>query len=332
MFRLLKRTLIRDYENTASEKVRVRYGVCAGAIGLALNTLLCACKLGAGLLSGSLSLIADAVNNFSDAGASTATLVGFALSARPADRKHPYGHARYEYLAGLIVALLVLCAGVLLAKSSVEKILSPAPISVGVFSYVTLSVAMALKIFQSLLFYDFAKRIDSRTLKASGADSRNDVFVTGAVLLSALLFDLGGINADGAFGLGVSVVILLSALKLIKDCFDPLLGEAPDKDLIRKLEEALLSHPEILGIHDLRIHSYGVNHCFATVDAEIDAARNFSEAHNLMDAVEEEIRSRLPYKKSQHTAQSQKSSDIHFAIQFIRYSFHYSINAVTHHR
>ena len=287
--KLFKKLFIKDYQNTSDPEVRFRYGIAAGVFGIVSNTVLCVFKILVGILSGSVAIIADAVNNLSDAASSIVTVFGFKLSNRPADREHPYGHERYEYIAAFIIAFAVVLIGALLLKQSIEKIITPEGITVSVYTYVVLAVAIVLKIVQGLLYRDFGKAINSEALRASAADSRNDVFTTIAVLISTIVIDTTGVNIDGYAGLVVSIVIIVFSLKLLKDTVNPLLGTVPDKALVGKIAEKLSSYEVVLGFHDLMIHSYGPAITYASVHVEVDAKENVIEMHDAIDNIERDF-------------------------------------------
>ena len=287
--KLFKKLFIKDYQNTSDPKVRFRYGIAAGVFGIVSNTVLCVFKILVGILSGSVAIVADAVNNLSDAASSIVTVFGFKLSNRPADREHPYGHERYEYIAAFIIAFAVVLIGALLLKQSIEKIITPEGITVSVYTYVVLAVAIVLKIVQGLLYRDFGKSINSEALRASAADSRNDVFTTIAVLISTIVIDTTGVNIDGYAGLVVSIVIIVFSLKLLKDTVNPLLGTVPDKALVGKIAEKLSSYEIVLGFHDLMIHSYGPAITYASVHVEVDAKENVIEMHDAIDNIERDF-------------------------------------------
>jgi len=298
--KLLKKLFIKDYGNTADAAVRLRYGTVAGVYGIVSNALLFGFKLAVGLIGGSITVVADAMNNLSDAGSSVVTVVGFRLSKRPADKEHPYGHARYEYVSGLLVAFLVLAIGVTLAKNSIEKMITPAAVTVSAFTYIVLSCSIIIKFLQMLLYKDFGKAIKSDALLAAGTDSRNDILTTFAVLVSSVLIDLSGVNADAYFGLAVSLFIIVSSLKLVKDTISPLLGEKPDKELIDILKNKIMSYNGVLGIHDLMVHSYGSGAAFAIAHVEVDAKVDIMVSHDLMDNIEREIAEQTGVKLSVH--------------------------------
>jgi cation diffusion facilitator family transporter len=291
--RFLRKLLIKDYESTGKPEVRYRYGTAAGIVGVLTNVLIFAAKLVAGILSGSVTVIADALNNLSDAGSSVITLVGFKLSRRPADAEHPFGHARYEYITGLIVALVILVIGVVLGSRSISKIITPEPVTVSVLTYAVLGVSIAVKVFQLLMYADFGKAIASKTLKAAAADSRNDVIATFGVLTAMLVIAFTGVNIDGYMGLAVSIFIAITALKLIKETIDPLLGRPANKERVAEIRRSLLSYGGILGVHDLLLHSYGENETFVTVHAEVSAADDIMKSHDLIDNVERELAKEL---------------------------------------
>lgn len=298
--KIIKRLFIKDYRNTADAAVRLRYGIVAGIYGIVTNALLFGFKLAVGILGGSITIVADAMNNLSDAGSSVVTVIGFRLSRRPADKEHPFGHARYEYVTGLLVAFLILAIGVTLAKSSIEKIIAPAPVTVSAFTYIVLAGSVIVKFLQMLLYKNFGKEIQSEALRAAGADSRNDILATLAVLLSSVIIDLSGVNVDAYFGLAVSLFIVVSSLKLIKETISPLLGEKPNEELIDMLKAKILSYEGVLGIHDLMVHSYGAGASFAIAHVEVDAKVDVMVSHDLMDVIEREVAEELKVKLSLH--------------------------------
>ncbi len=287
--KLLKKLFIKNYENTADSEVRFRYGITAGVFGIITNAVLCAFKIAVGVLSGSVAILADAINNLSDAAASIVTVFGFKLSNRPADEEHPYGHARYEYIAAFIIAFAVVVIGVLLLKSSIEKIITPETVEITIFTYIVLGVAIVLKLLQCLLYRDFGKSINSEALKASAADSRNDVFTTVAVLISSIIIATTGVNIDGYVGVAVSIVIIIFSFKLIKDTLNPLIGTIPDKELVNKIAAKLSSYDVVMGCHDLMIHSYGPAITFASVHVEVDATGDIMEMHDAIDNIERDF-------------------------------------------
>ena len=288
MTQLLLRLFVKDHRNAASPAVRAAVGRLAGATGIACNLLLFAFKLTLGLLSGSVAVMADAANNLSDVSSSVITLVAFRISQKPADRDHPYGHARYEYLAGLAIAFLILLIGSQLVVNSFERIVSPVDVDVSAVSLIILAASALLKLWMSLFFRTLGKHIGSSALKATSVDCRNDVLATTAVLLGCAIYYLFRVNVDAYIGLAVAVFILRSGFQVAKDTVSPLLGAQADKDTVEQLETLISSHEKILGIHDLLIHDYGPGRCFATVHAEISCEDDPMTAHDLLDAIERE--------------------------------------------
>lgn len=270
---------------------RVKYGMTAGILGIVSNVVLCAAKLIVGFIGNSITIIADAVNNLSDAASSVITVFGFRISARPADKEHPFGHHRYEQISALIVAILVLAIGVLLGKSSIEKIITPEETAVTALTYIVLAVAIVLKIGQMAMYLYFSKKISSDSLRAAAADSRNDCLSTGAVLIAAIVTDVAGVNIDGYMGLAVSLFIVVSSLLLIKDTVSPLLGEPPTKEFVENVRKKLMSYDGVLGIHDLMVHNYGAtSSTYVSVHVEVDARGDIMKAHDMIDNIERDFR------------------------------------------
>ena len=284
---LLLRLFVKDADNTENPAVHTSSGKMAGFTGICCNILLFLGKLLAGLLSGSVSILADAINNLSDAGSSLVTLLGFYLAQRPADKEHPYGHARYEYLSGLVVSALILVIGLELGKSSFEKVLHPPPILATPGVWGVLTVSLCLKLWMSHFFRTLGARIRSVTLTAASADSRNDVIATAGVLLGYIVSSLFGVNVDGIVGLGIAAFILWSGIGIARDTISPLLG-ARDPELVKKLSALVLSHEKVLGIHDLLVHDYGPGQCFASVHAELSAEEDPLACHDILDDIEQD--------------------------------------------
>ena len=286
MTKLLLRLFVKNYENSADMAVRASVGKLAGATGIVCNIILFLMKLLAGLLAGSVAIIADAVNNLSDASSSVVTLLGFRLAQMPADEDHPYGHARYEYLSGLMVAVLILVIGVELVKSSVGKIIHPEAID---FSLITVGILVAsvlVKLWMSMFFGTLGKRINSLTLQATSVDSRNDVVSTIAVLAGCLVGYIFHVNIDGYVGLLVALFILYSGVNIVKETISPLLGEQADEELVEKIKMLVYSHEAVLNVHDLLIHDYGPGRCFASIHAEVSARLDPMEVHDILDEIE----------------------------------------------
>lgn len=274
-----------------STETRTKIGRNAGIVGIAVNLLLFAVKLTAGILSASVSVIADAVNNLTDAGSSILVLIGYLISAKPADREHPYGHARMEYLCGLFISILVTFLGFELFQSSFNAARNPG--ETGGYSVIALCimiVSAAVKGFLALFYRTVGKRIDSQTLRASAMDSIGDVCATLAVIAGMLLTPVIGPASDGIFGCIIAAYIFVMGIKLIMDSSNTLLGTAPDIELVKKIISRLKSYNGVLGIHDLVIHNYGADQYFVSVHVEMDAAQNILECHDIIDNIEADFR------------------------------------------
>lgn len=290
---LLLRLFVKDYKDVQNPSVHSAVGKMAGAVGIFCNVLLFVIKIVAGLLSGAVSVVADALNNLSDAAASAVTLLGFQLAKRPADQDHPYGHARYEYLSGVIIAALILVIGVELAKTSVEKIFAPTSVDYSVLTVVIMVLATLLKLWMWLFYGKLAKRIGSATLRATSVDSRNDVLTTAAVLIGCVIGWMFEIHIDGYMGLGVAVFILVSGIGVAKDTISPLLGERADRELVEKISRLALSYDKVLGIHDLLVHDYGPGKCYASVHVELSAEEDPVTCHDIIDTIECDVLEKL---------------------------------------
>ncbi len=289
MVKLIKKLFIKNYQMVNDAKVRVRYGVVAGGIGIFANVLLFIAKLVAGILSFSIAVIADAINNLSDFMTSIVTIIGFKLSGQPADKKHPYGHARFEYVTGLIVACIIFFIGIETGRSAIDKIISGETSDFTIITIIILSVSVLIKLCLSLVFKSLAKSINSDAIYAMATDSRNDAISTSIVLICAVVGMLTDFSIDGYLGVAVSVFVLISAIKLISETINPLIGTAPDKDLIKKIENKLKSYPSVLDIHDLIVHNYGPTKTFATVHIEVDSTVDIMISHDLSDNIERDF-------------------------------------------
>lgn len=289
MTKALIRLFVKNHENTRDPAVRGAYGRMAGVVGICCNLLLFAGKFIAGTVFGSIAIAADAINNLSDASSNIVSLIGFKLAEKPADEDHPYGHARFEYLAGLAVAVMVLVIGVELAKNSLDKILHPTPVVFSWLSVAVLAASILVKLWMAVFNTYIGKLIDSSTLQATAADSRNDVLSTGAVLLATLISRFTPLELDGWMGLAVAVFILYSGAGLIKETLDPLLGQAPDEALVHYIHDKVMSYPGVLGTHDLMVHDYGPGRQFASVHVEMAAEGDVMESHDVIDNIERDF-------------------------------------------
>lgn len=289
MIEFLIRRFVPDWQQVQRTDVRERYGTLAAAVGILSNIFLCIIKGLIGLFSGSIAVTADAVNNLSDAGSSVITLLAFKIAGKPADEEHPYGHARMEYISGMAVSFIIILLGLELMGSSFEKILHPEEVGVSALTYLVLIVSIAVKLWQGMFNRNLGKRISSEALQATAADSLNDVFSTGAVLLSTLVYQSTAIPIDGWVGMLVAIFITVSGVKLIMETGSPLLGQAPDPQMVRELEEKITAYDGVIGIHDLQVHNYGPGRVFATVHAEVPANRDILVSHDIIDNIEREV-------------------------------------------
>lgn len=292
------RIFIKDYQNVKDGNVRRKYGILASLFGILSNLLISAMKLVVGLLFHLISITADAVNNLADASSSIVSLIGIRLSAKPADKDHPFGHARSEYLAGFIVAIIVAALGIVLIINSAEDIIETAlgnkvaekmSSTEALITFIILAVSIVLKLYQALFNYSVGKKIDSTVLKATAADSRNDVIATAVVLIGTIIGQYTNptrVSIDGILGVAVGVFIGISGYKLIVSTADPLLGKAPDLDVVNAFTAKILSYEGVIGMHDLQMHSYGPNCIFATCHVEVDASVNILTSHDLIDNIE----------------------------------------------
>ena len=286
MTQLLLSLFVKNHTKTEDPRVRSAIGRLSGAVGIVCNVLLFIGKLIVGTLAGSVAITADALNNLSDASGSVVTLIGFRLAGKPADEHHPYGHARFEYLTGLAVAAMIVVIGFELAKSSVEKILSPSAVAFSSLTAAVLAVSVAVKLWMFFFNRHLGKQIASGALLATAADSRNDCIATSAVLAAAILEGVFGIPLDGVFGLGVALFILYSGASLARDTVSPLLGENASPELRQQIADFVSSHPRVLGYHDLMVHDYGPGQRFATLHVEMDHREDPMFCHELIDRME----------------------------------------------
>ena len=293
MIRLLSRWLIPDRDNVTSPAVRRAYGTLCGAVGIALNILLFAGKLFAGRLSGSIAVTADAFNNLSDAGSSAVTLLGFRLAGKKPDTDHPFGHGRIEYISGLLVAGLILLMGVELAKSSFDKILHPEPVAFSALAAAIMAASVCVKLYMWLYNRAVGRKIKSVSMEATATDSLSDTIATSAVLLAMLVGKWTGLAVDGYVGLVVALFILFSAYKAAKETLSPLLGQAPDPELVQEIRDITLANDTVQGVHDLVVHDYGPGRMMISLHAEVPAHGDIMAMHDVIDNVEKELMERL---------------------------------------
>lgn len=289
MTNFIIKLFIKDYQKTSNSKVRERYGMVASIIGIFTNVLLFLIKILVGIIFNSISITADAINNLSDSGSSIVTLLGFKISGKPADEKHPYGHARMEYISGLIVSFIILLLGVQLTKSSIDKIIVPQEAKFSMISIIILVVSILIKLWQSLFYKKIGNIINSTTLVATSIDSRNDILSTSAVLIAAIITQFTGFNLDGYMGVVVAIFIIISGISLVNDTISPLLGMAPSKEFVDKIYKKILSYEGVIGLHDLTVHSYGEGKCFASVHCEVPAKQDIMKSHDIIDNIERDF-------------------------------------------
>ncbi len=293
MIRLLAGIFIKDRENVSDPGVRQAYGVLCGAVGIALNLLLFAGKWLAGILSGSIAVTADAFNNLSDAGSSVITLIGFKLSGQKPDPEHPFGHGRMEYISGLFVSVAILIMAFELVKTSVGKIISPEPVEGSALILLILAASVLVKLYMAYYNRKIGKKISSAAMAATAADSLSDTVSTAAVFLATVLSMTAGWQIDGWCGLLVGIFIFYSGVKAMKETIDPLLGQAPDRELVEKIRKLVTGYPSVKGIHDMIIHDYGPGRLMVTLHVEVDARGDMVRIHDEIDNIERELQETL---------------------------------------
>jgi cation diffusion facilitator family transporter len=289
MTRFLVRLFVKNSNDIQKAKVRTAYGVMTSIVGIVLNILLFTAKFLIGFLVNSISVTADAFNNLSDAASSLIGLIGVKLANRPADREHPFGHGRYEYITALIVAFLVLQVGFNCFQSSLNKIFHPEATDLSVVSIVILCVSISLKAWLSFFNRKIGKKVNSSVMKATATDALGDVLITSTTVISLLVGHITGLMIDGYVGVGVSVFVLIAGINIARDTFEPLLGKAVNKETFEIITQKVLSYPNIVGTHDLIVHSYGPSHTMATVHCEVPNNISIEEAHEVIDCIERDV-------------------------------------------
>ena len=300
MTELLVKTFVKDYQNTEEAKVRTAYGVLASLVGIVCNLLLFGGKLAVGLVLHSVSVMADAFNNLSDAGSSIMSLVGFKMAAKAADEDHPFGHGRMEYISGLVISFIIMMMSIELGKSSFSKIFAHDKLAFSVMTFVILGCSVAVKLWMWYFYRKLGKKINSTSLFASAADSLSDCAATGAVMLAMVFSAFTGINIDGYMGVLVALFIFRSGFMTCKDSVSPLLGSKPDKEFVQDIVDTATSFPEIIGIHDLLIHDYGVGNTVISFHAEVPCEMDFMAAHELIDDLEDSMKEKYHCAVSIH--------------------------------
>ncbi len=290
---LLCKLFVKNHKETADPRVRASYGTLVSVVGILLNLLLFVAKFLAGSLFGSVAIVADAMNNLSDSGAQIISLISFRISSKPADREHPFGHARIEYVASMIVAFLVLLIGVELFRESLGKIFHPQPPEQSWISVAVLGGSILVKLWLGLFNRRIGNRIDSAVMRATAADSLSDVLSTAAVLLATLvmlLFPTVQLNLDAYMGLIVALLILLAGAKILNETKNAILGQAPAEETVSRIRETVAKYPGALGIHDLVVHNYGPGHILASLHVEVDGREDMFVSHDMVDTIEQELR------------------------------------------
>lgn len=291
--KLLVNRFIKNHDDVKNEKVRNSYGFLGGIIGIFINFSLFVIKLSVGLITASISVTADAFNNLSDAASSLITIIGFKLSSMPADKEHPFGHGRIEYISALIVAFMVMLVGIQFIKSSFEKIVNPENVTFELIPFILLLISILLKVWLSRFNKYIGNIIDSSALKAASVDALGDVFTSSCVAISFLASKFISFPIDGYMGMAVALFIVYSGFSLIKETLNPLLGEAPDPELVESIISKVSSYDNILGTHDLIIHNYGPGKCMCSIHAEIPSDMNIVKIHEIIDKAEREISAEL---------------------------------------
>lgn len=293
MITILSKFFIKNRKDFTNPDVRSAYGVLCGFVGIFLNMVLFAIKIVAGSLSGSVAITADACNNLSDAGSSLVTLLGFKLASQKPDKDHPFGHGRFEYISGLVVAFLIIHMGFDLAQTSFAKILKPGEIQTGFVSIAILVTSVVIKLYMFLYNRIIGKKIDSSAMRATAADSVSDCIATGVIIISMLIAHFTSFNIDGWCGLAVSLFIVYAGFNAAKETINPLLGTPPSKEFVDSIESLVMSYPEVLGIHDLIVHDYGPGRIMVSLHAEVSEKANMLETHDVIDNIEKHLSEKL---------------------------------------
>ena len=289
---LLIKIFIKDHMNPDKPEIREKYGVFSSIVGIITNLILATLKLVAGLLSFSIAIVADALNNLSDAGSSLISFVSFKIAAKPADKEHPFGHARIEYVSSMIVSFLILLVGFELMKNSVSGLISKdgANLEITTLTYVILSISIVLKLWLGLFYRKIAKKISSSVVAAAAADSFSDCASTSAVLASSIIVGLSGLwYVDSIVGLAVSVMIMIAGIKILNETKNSLLGEAPIQEVVDGIKRTVEKYPEVVGIHDMLVHNYGPKTYIVSFHAEVDGSQDIYLLHDAIDNIEREI-------------------------------------------
>ena len=293
MITLLSKIFIKQHDDTDINKTRSSYGKLCGIVGIILNVFLFIIKIVAGMISGAISVMSDAFNNLTDAGSSLITLLGFRLSEQKPDKDHPFGHGRFEYISGFVVSIIILLVGFELAKTSFERIVTPVNVEFSYIAVIILVCAIVVKGYMAFYNFSIGRKIGSAAMKATGVDSLSDTVATSVVLICMFVALYTNLNIDAYCSLAVSLFIMYSGLKSAKETIDPLLGTPPEEAFINSIYSIVLSHSEIIGVHDLVVHDYGPGRLMISLHAEVDASSDMITVHDIIDNVEKELCERL---------------------------------------
>ncbi len=293
MTEFLVRKLVKDYEQTDNPQVRTAYGMMAGIVGICCNLILFGAKMGAGFMTGSISIMADAFNNLSDAASSIVGFVGMKMAQKPADESHPFGHGRIEYISAFIVAFIVIQVGFSLLKTSLGKILHPEELTFGIISVGILMLSVGVKLWMAFFNRNLGRRVQSSVMKATAADSLGDVAATSATILSIVVFGVWKVNIDGLVGLVVSVLVMIAGVNIAKDTLEPLIGGPIDPEVYRKIVDFVNGYEGIVGSHDLIVHNYGPGRSMASIHAEVPSDVEIEISHEVVDRIERDAAEKL---------------------------------------
>ena len=293
MTEFLVRKLVKDYEQTDNPQVRTAYGMMAGIVGICCNLILFGAKMGVGFMTGSISIMADAFNNLSDAASSIVGYVGMKMAQKPADEGHPFGHGRIEYISAFIVAFIVIQVGFSLLKTSLGKILHPEELTFGIISVGILMLSVGVKLWMAFFNRNLGRRVQSSVMKATAADSLGDVAATSATILSIVVFGVWKVNIDGLVGLVVSVLVMIAGVNIAKDTLEPLIGGPIDPEVYRKIVDFVNGYEGIVGSHDLIVHNYGPGRSMASIHAEVPSDVEIEISHEVVDRIERDAAEKL---------------------------------------
>ena len=300
MITLLSHIFIKNRNDLGDENVRRHYGILTGTVGIILNLFLFATKFSAGLITGAISVTADAFNNLSDAGSSIITLLGFKLSGQKPDNEHPFGHGRIEYISGLFVSVIILIVAFELVKSGINKIIHPEEVIVSTLTFVFLGISIIIKFYMFAYNMIYSKKISSTAMKATAVDSISDTIATSVVLICYVLYAIFDIKIDAYAGIAVGLFIAYAGIKTLKETVSPLLGQTPDPEFVKEIEEIVRSKECVIGIHDMIVHDYGPTRIFVSLHAEVPCDQDILFLHECIDEIENEIKHRLKCEVSIH--------------------------------